>query len=208
MWAGWAGSTITATRCVPPLTSDAPCRTTQVPSRESTRASATSPGASRPSLERKARPATASTASGSRPSGPIASRELRYPALDAGVAESSPSPMTAPATRGRGGLRDPRLPEQQARRAPCANDGATLLRNPSRRAPNIGSPLSRYRPSAPQTSPVPVRMASLSSLVARQRHVRLPARGLTGISPRRVVQGGKTAGRARDVREPVDVLLQ
>src|SRR5215471_2194085 len=48
MRAGWAGSTITATRREPPETRLAPCRTTQVPVRDRTRDTATSP-ARRPS---------------------------------------------------------------------------------------------------------------------------------------------------------------
>ena len=65
--AGWAGSTITATRVGPSLTSVAPWRTTQLPDFDSTRASATSPGESTLSAVRSARWATARAAVGRRP---------------------------------------------------------------------------------------------------------------------------------------------
>src|SRR4029450_11105006 len=96
--AGWAGSTMTATRRGPPETREAPWSTIQVPERDSTRETATSPGWSGCSAVRSALPATASTADGSRPAAGSPSGSSPSQRSTPGVADST-SPVWESTTK-------------------------------------------------------------------------------------------------------------
>jgi hypothetical protein len=155
---------MTATRRGPPETREAPWSKTQVPERDSTRETATSPGWSGCSAVRRAWPATASTADGSLPA-------CRSPSGRAASQRSTPevADSTSPSwdrTR-RPGASGPSgsvaSPTSSARRAPSASEGATRPTKASSASSNCGWPGSRYSPRAPHTSPAGVRRAAISS---------------------------------------------
>ena len=202
---------MTATRRAPSATSAAPWSTSQRPERESTRASATSPGA--PRARRSAargRPPPAPTA-GSRPRLPVAVRaarraSARRPASSDSTLQSSVGrPARAPPVpRGRRAS-----PTSSPRRAPSARYGAASRRKASSSASNSGcARLAVEAEHAPGVARPRAQGDEQFLVAAVGLHVGLPARAAARVAAGRLVQRRDAPLGAGDVGQLVDVVLE
>src|SRR5215218_876905 len=207
MRAGWAGSTITATRRALPETREAPCSTTQVPKRDSTRETATCPGSSGCSAVRSARPATARppTAACRRPSRRRAARPASAPPR--AWPTRPPPPGTGRAGRGR------RVPRGRWPHRPATRAGPP---RPARAHPTDEGQLGvveqrlaglAVQPQAPPHLPGGGAQGGDQLLVPTKGHVEVPAGAAGRVAAGGLVQGGDPTLGAGDVGELVDVVL-